>query len=482
VCILLWSLYAFAGVYAWTIVPLAIGATALTAHVRPRVGRAPHRVLDAALIGWLMLAALQLVPLSPTIRATLSPAALAVDRQIRLAGPGDPLSAPPRPLSLDPAGSVWALTVGISAALLFWCARELVARHSPRILLRSIAVAGLLVSAIAIVQHATAPKLLYWYWHPIARSASPFSPFVNRNDLATWLIMAIPLTIGYGVARWMASRRSNAQQPDIPSLVDDTLLWLGASVCLMLAALLVSMSRSGLTSGALGLMAFAWLSGGRTARRERVWLALALVTVVVLAATYANVGMLAKRIDETMAEGLGGRDAIWRETWTMVRDFWLTGVGVGAYERGMTVYQQSPRIFYFNHAHNEYLQLLAEGGLMLAFPAAIALLAGATAAARALRRDRSSFFWIRAGAVGGLLAVAVQAIWDTGLARPANTTLFAVLAAIATFSPVASRGAGSRRGAKPLRHSADDSMEVREREEDGWPRRIDGSDVTDWRE
>jgi hypothetical protein len=38
---------------------------------------------------------------------------------------------------------------------------------------------------------------------------------------------------------------------------------------------------------------------------------------------------------------------------------------------------------------------------------------------------------VRAGAVGGLIAVAVQSLWETGLRVPANALLFAVLAAIA---------------------------------------------------
>ena len=38
---------------------------------------------------------------------------------------------------------------------------------------------------------------------------------------------------------------------------------------------------------------------------------------------------------------------------------------------------------------------------------------------------------MRAGAVSGLIAVAVQSIWETGLRVPANGMLFAVLAAIA---------------------------------------------------
>ena len=41
----------------------------------------------------------------------------------------------------------------------------------------------------------------------------------------------------------------------------------------------------------------------------------------------------------------------------------------------------------------------------------------------------------RAGAVSGLMAVAIQSIWDTGLRTPANGVLFAVIAAIALHEP-----------------------------------------------
>jgi putative inorganic carbon (hco3(-)) transporter len=115
----------------------------------------------------------------------------------------------------------------------------------------------------------------------------------------------------------------------------------------------------------------------------------------------------------------------------MIRDFWLTGVGAGAYQRGMIVYQQSPRVVYFNHAHNEYVQVLAEGGVLLAIPALVIAVAGAWRIRRRLRADRTPIYWVRAGAVSGLIAVAVQSIWETGLRVPANGMLFAVLAAIA---------------------------------------------------
>jgi putative inorganic carbon (hco3(-)) transporter len=146
---------------------------------------------------------------------------------------------------------------------------------------------------------------------------------------------------------------------------------------------------------------------------------------------YANLGALAMRMQETTELGEWGRRVIWRDTVAMIRDFPLTGVGAGAFKRGMLVYQEGSRQFFFNHAHNEYLQLAAEGGLLLAVPAALALVVGCATIAERLRADHTPVFWIRVGAVSGLIAVAVQSIFDTSLRTPADGVLFAVIAAMA---------------------------------------------------
>jgi O-antigen ligase len=140
-------------------------------------------------------------------------------------------------------------------------------------------------------------------------------------------------------------------------------------------------------------------------------------------------------MQETTELGEWGRRVIWHDTWRMASDFRWTGVGAGSYQRGMLVYQQGSRLFFFNHAHDEYLQLLAEGGLWLAAPAVIALLAAVELMARRLREDRTAIFWIRTGAIAAVIAAAVQSVWDTALRTPANGVLFAVAAAVALHDP-----------------------------------------------
>jgi O-antigen ligase len=253
---------------------------------------------------------------------------------------------------------------------------------------------------------------------------------VNRNDLATWLIMALPLTIGYALSRLTSRRTPTARGLQLDRM-DATTARLGVSAALMAGVLFLSTSRSGFMGLLVGSTALVVLSRSRVSARGRRWLIGGLTAIFVVGFAYANVGALAGRFGETFKLGVGGRRAIWHDTLSVIADFWPTGTGVGSFERSMLVYQQHPRLSSFNHAHNEYLQVAAEGGLLVSLPL-IAVLVVATYAIRTrLERESSPAFWIRAGAASGLIAVAAQSVLETGLRMPANAALFALLAAIA---------------------------------------------------
>jgi O-antigen ligase len=202
----------------------------------------------------------------------------------------------------------------------------------------------------------------------------------------------------------------------------------------MTAGLVVGLSRSGLIAAVAGFATLWIMSNDRLERSGKVWLLGGIAAVAAAALAFTNTTAVGRSLEETF-RGNGGRLAIWRATWPMAKDFWLTGIGAGAYERAMVVYQPSPHETYFNHAHNDYLQMLTEGGAMLAIPAVLAAVAGIAAIRERLRSDRTPIYWVRAGAVSGLVAVAVQSLWETGLRVPANTLLFAVLAGIALHRP-----------------------------------------------
>ncbi len=202
------------------------------------------------------------------------------------------------------------------------------------------------------------------------------------------------------------------------------------------------MSRAGILGAAVGLLAFVAVSRNRIQRgRGMVWMqqsgsaAWSLIGLL-----FANFGALAMRLQETTESGEWGRRAIWRDTWRMTQDFWLTGVGAGAFERGMLVYQEGSRHVLLQPRAR---RIPAAGRRRRA----AARRAGrdrrrspaCSSSPARLRGDRTPIFWIRAGAVAGMIAVAVQSVWDTGLRTPANGVLFAIVAAIACHETRESR-------------------------------------------
>ena len=162
------------------------------------------RFLDLALILSLAAIALQLVPLPLGLRNQIAPAAAAYDRAMRF----DTTAATERPLSIEPGETLLALVVVAAIVLLFWCLRAMFQRGGVRATIRAVAWIGLFVSPLAIVQHIMPLPIVDAAWGLTSRGLRPFGPFVNRNDFAGWLIMAIPLTAGYAVARMQSRQRA----------------------------------------------------------------------------------------------------------------------------------------------------------------------------------------------------------------------------------------------------------------------------------
>lgn len=417
---------------------LAIGVLAVA--WRPSILRnGPAPLLDALTLAVLAAALLQTVPLSRPLLARLSPAAEAVERQIVLVDPGGLL-----PISIDLRSSAMAIGVFACVVLLYFTGREIFDRGGVRSTARGIALIGLVLSAVALAQDVSAHGLMYWRWRPLDDGPAPFGPFVNRNHFATWGVMAVPLCVGYLTAHATAHHGAGAMSSwrrKLVAAIDARGALLLAAVGLLIVAIAASLSRSGLIGLAAAVASGAVLArrriGSTLTRSARP--AIFMLTLGVLAglAVLVRVGpaVIAGRFAASNI-GLAHRLTIWQDTMAVLRDFWVTGTGVGTYQTAMIVYQRSGLGVLFNQAHNHYLQVVAEGGLLVGVPVLVALGAFAREARLALESDRSGLYWVRLGAICGLIGVAVQSLLETGLTTPANGALAAVLAAIATHLPV----------------------------------------------
>jgi O-antigen ligase len=305
---------------------------------------------------------------------------------------------------------------------------------------------GVLVACIGIVQKAVlgddpwGGMKIYGFWAPRYKLTTPFGPFVNKNHYAGWMLMAIPLGVGYvlGLAGSGFAHARPAWR--------DRLLWLSSpdggrlqlaagAVVVMGAALALTRSRSGLACFVLALAAAA-VSAARAQRSTRARLTVAggLALLVAGSILLANVD-LASRFTSG-SESVELRRQAWRDAFSIMRDFPLTGTGLNTYGRATLVYDTAPTDLHFQEAHNDYLQLAAEGGLLIGLPALLAALACVRGVRRRLAADRHDpiAYWLRFGAATGIAAMALQSTVEFSLQMPGNAVLFVVLCAIALHS------------------------------------------------
>jgi O-antigen ligase len=217
-------------------------------------------------------------------------------------------------------------------------------------------------------------------------------------------------------------------------------VWTLVTAITMSITIVASQSRSAIIGLAVAMTALlrgiaqAWTAVAVAA------IAVTIIGVTLLGAGESSTTRLAERFAETLQTRDVSRIVIWRETLPIASDFVLTGVGSGAFEHAMLAYQRT-RVFaphlgaewFFNHAHNHYLQLLAEGGLLVVIPAALTAFAFAGVLRRRLAEDNGELRTVRLGAVAGLAGVAVQSLWEVPLTMPAAALLAATLAALATY-------------------------------------------------
>ena len=114
-------------------------------------------------------------------------------------------------------------------------------------------------------------------------------------------------------------------------------------------------------------------------------------------------------------------------------DFFPAGSGLNTYERLMLSYLHSDYPLNPVFAHNEYLQLAIEGGMLVGLPTLMLVGTAGVQAWQELRAERNQeLYWMRLGAAAGLVSVAVQSVADFTLRVPGVTVLIAVAIGIVT--------------------------------------------------
>lgn len=224
--------------------------------------------------------------------------------------------------------------------------------------------------------------------------------FANQNHFATLMFVGIPLVVYQFVV---------IKKP----------LWSLAAIAVFVLACFATRSVAGVfLSLGCALVSYAFI--GRVSARWRIGLVLlALVGVTALAFNPANI--LQVQADDPL-----DRMTIWRNTIAGIEAYLPLGSGFGTFD---LIYPQFETVAdvqssFINHAHNEFLELLLEGGIPAA---ALLLLYLGLIVAAMLRLPYSPLRW---AALCGLGFVLIHSAVDYPLRNISMALIFAVLNAI----------------------------------------------------
>jgi O-antigen ligase len=272
-----------------------------------------------------------------------------------------------------------------------------------------------------------------------------FGPFVNRNHFAGFLEMGVGLAGGLIIGR----------------VVKQVMLAIYASCALALCAgIALSASRGGLIALAAEIAFLALVAipnfisnrkskhaseGQRSAGRAGVLLRSVAALILGFAALGGAVLLvgsegLVQNLSQTQGEIQGelpaserfSRRDIWSSTSRLIKDHPIIGVGLGAFQFAYTQYDQSSGAQRVEQSHNDYLQIVADSGLVggvitLAF--VFLLFARGFSAAQTHNREKRA---ITLGALAGCFAIAVHSFVEFNLQITSNAQLFLALAALGT--------------------------------------------------
>ena len=366
-------------------------------------------------------------------------------------------------------GALQSIGVFVLSALLVLLVRS---RRRARWLLTAVFVSGVAEALLAIALTLSGEGL-HWFGHRLGTGGSASGSFINRNHFAGMLELAGGAGFGLlasGITAQDAALSFNERLRRFGHALLGERFAVRVGLALIVVALVLSRSRMGNVGFFFGLTvaALAALYWWRPLPRLLLWMLLSIVLVDVLVlGAWVGVDQLAERlaatriiapvsdpVDAATPAGPGAasgaqsprvepsdteRWLVARATWALWRQQSLIGHGAGSFAvQFPAVKPESVRLFY-EHAHNDYLELLAERGLLGFSLWLVAVLTPLALAARVLARTRDPLHrGLALASIAGGSALLLHAVVDFNLQIPANRWWFhglILLGALATQLP-----------------------------------------------
>ncbi len=344
-------------------------------------------------------------------------------------------------------GAVFMLILLVGALLVaanFWTSRSRLKSFA-----WFLTIFGFALSVFALIQGFTWNERFYWV-RRIADLASPYGPFPSHNNYAGYLELFIPVPVAIALSR-AVSRPAR--------------MFCAFAAVIMSLSVIFSLSRGGMISLAGGLLFLAVISLLTARQRRKAWEAewqedegidagpvpfwrrasltqaavvVAIVGAVIVGLLWLGPDSVASRLTQGTLSGsdpqgqnfYASRGWIWSDTWRIFKANPIDGVGLGAYRTAFPIYTAGDGLYKVTQAHNDYLQLLADGGVIAGLLAIWFIVVVFKAVASGLNARDPWQGVMALGAGAGIFSLLLHSILDFNLQIPSTTLLFLVMTGI----------------------------------------------------
>jgi tetratricopeptide (TPR) repeat protein len=431
IAILLFSPLAFGTVERWSYAVMEIASLVVVLLVFLRIFQKKTSYYETPgivpLLLFLAYILLQVVPVPPQLIKILSPSTYEIYREsFLIANPSAWI-----PLSVNPKATLTEFFRFSAYAAFYITTVQLLTRKE--LFKRTvfiIVICASFISFFGIIQHLISNNKIYWF-RELTQGGVPFGPYVNRNHYAGFMEMLFPLAIGlflfhkphvsYTSLREKIAELFNLEKTNIYLLLGFSAILIGTSVFL-------SLSRSGIISLSISMIFFGFMLIGQDIHRKRGMIIIIVCTLIALSVGWFGWGPIIERFKELYpVEGdiSEFRPIIWNDSRQLLRDFLLTGAGFGSYVSIYPLYKTLTVQLVVDHAHNDYIELLSNGGI-IAFLLGTWFIAAVVIKSFRVYRKRHELLslYLFVGSLTGIISILVHSVTDFNLYIGANGLYF----------------------------------------------------------
>ena len=294
-----------------------------------------------------------------------------------------------------------------------------------------------MLSLFAILQHILWNNKIYWV-RGLTLGGNPFGPYVNRNHYAGLMEMVFPVALSlfffykphttYKTLRRKIAEIFNVHRTNIHVL-------LGFSCVLIATSIFLTLSRSGIVSLCISMIIFGLLFMAKGTDKKRGIIITAVFVLVALAVGWfgwAPVIERFERLKNTQGNVSELRIDLWKDSANIVKDFPLTGTGFGTFSDIYPKYRTLEGNAIAGQAHNDYLELLSDGGITAFFLCIWFLGILFYKSYRIFRKRRELYsIYLYIASIAGITSILSHSLTDFNLRIGANGLYFFFLAGLA---------------------------------------------------